>query len=388
MIGMRRHSDVSALVEEASGDRLVTDRVERAIRGEIEEMRRQGRSMLPRQKELVRRYGTSLRSVREAMGRLQKARLIRSVRGKGTFLVDRPTTTRNVLLVCDSTHYPYQIMCISALTRLLKAGRATTNLVISHDLSADWERIVQKHPGTGGAVLISPYPRDAVAALVHESPIPIVCLCELAERFRGPAVCDAVLPDNQALGYRCVEHLVRQGHRRIALVSWELSQAGGYEIQQGYLKALLAFGIPYKSDLVVELPNLPVEDGAFSRPPAIPVELLRNRLAAWREQGTMPTAMIHGSASELQVRDLLEHCLENCFAADAVVGYLYREQLQTGYNGLGEATAICVSFEGLARRALELLFRPRGPNEPPVREIQERMGLYRRVGGVWREVEA
>ena len=47
--------------------------------------------------------------------------------------------------------------------------------------------------------------------------------------------------------------------------------------------------------------------------------------------------------------------------------------------------AVCVKLEGLVDRALELLLRPRDPQTPPIREIQEQIYLCRRKNGVWRE---
>ena len=176
-----------------------------------------------------------------------------------------------------------------------------------------------------------------------------------------------------------------RGHRKIALISWELSKAGGHEVLIGYRDALAAYGIEHNDNYVVELPTQPLDDGQALVLGPIPVDLVRRHCDRWLRQGVPPTALIHGAASETQARDLLEHCLDNRIRPDAVVGHLYRDQLRTGYTGVGEATALGVSFESLARRALELLFRERGEGEPPIREIQDKIHLCRRENGVWRE---
>ena len=364
---------------------MVTDRVERALRRDIQTVWRRGGAVLPKQIELVRRYGASLRSVRDAMERLKRENLIRSVRGKGTFVLDASISLRDVLVVCDTYYHPYQVLCVGAITRTLKEREYTTSLVTTHDPAADWKGILGGHRQACGAVLISRYSREAVAQLTADGSIPIITVSDLAEPVRGPALCDAVLPDTRAMGYRCVEHLVQRGHRRIALLGWELSRAGGREALEGYRDGLRAFGLDYVSDYVVELPSLPFEAGRPATPLPIPIEQVRQRFDALFESDRMPTALIHGAGSEIHVRDLVEHGLRNHIKGEAVIGYLAREQLDTGYPGLGEARAICTSIERVVARAIELLLRPRRVGEPPRREIIDECALFERRDGIWRE---
>jgi DNA-binding LacI/PurR family transcriptional regulator len=364
---------------------LHTNRVERILRQEIDKLQGVEGAMLPRQEELVEKYGVSIRSVRDAIERLKGENLIRSIRGKGMFVVEGATKLRDVLLICDEAYFPFQIVCMGVITSLLKERDYTANLVMSHDPARDWSKILQKRSNACGAVLISRYSRQTVSQLVRESEIPIVTISDLDEPVRSPAVCDAVLPDDEALGYRAVEYLAKQGHRKIALLGWELSKASGYEILQGYRNALTAFGLEFNPIHVMDLPVVPADDKNPNPISATLVDEVRRHFDWWVQQDDLPTALIHLSASESAIRDMLEHCMNNHFKPEAIVACLYKEQLHAGYGGLGEATAMCINIERIAQQALELLFRPRKENSPPIRHTVEEIYLYRRKAGSWQE---
>jgi len=78
--------------------------------------------------------------------------------------------------------------------------------------------------------------------------IPIVCLDRAAP---GIAV-DAVLADNARGTQECVRHLIRLGHKDIAIITGSLSLQIGRERLDGYRAALKEAGIRYEADLVLE----------------------------------------------------------------------------------------------------------------------------------------
>lgn len=78
--------------------------------------------------------------------------------------------------------------------------------------------------------------------------VSIVCLDRMAP---GLAV-DAVLADNVRGTQECVRHLIRLGHRRIAIITGSLDLQIGRERLGGYRAALEEAGIPYASQLVME----------------------------------------------------------------------------------------------------------------------------------------
>jgi DNA-binding LacI/PurR family transcriptional regulator len=373
---------------EGKGEFLLVDRVERELRHTVSGLYDIPAAKLPRERSLAQKYGVSIKTVRSALERLKRQNLIQSVRGRGTFVLAPPSKRlTDVLLICSNTYHSYQTVCMGVISNLLKERDYTVNLVMSNDPAQDWARIIQNRSNACGAILISRYPRQTVMHLVRESTIPIVSLSDMDEPVRRPAVCDAVLPDSESQAYRAVEYLARQGHRKIALMGWELSLAAGAEIVQGYRNALAAFGIEYQPEYLLDLTVVPIGDQVINSAPPIQVEEVCRRFNTWVERNDLPTALVHFCASESRIRDLLEHCTHNHFRPGAIVACLYAEQLRTGYGGLSDATAVCISVEYLARQALELLFRERKPNGSYVRNIVEKLILYQRKNGSWTEKE-
>jgi LacI family transcriptional regulator len=78
--------------------------------------------------------------------------------------------------------------------------------------------------------------------------VPIVCLDRAAP---GIAV-DAVLADNVRGTQECVRHLIRLGHKEIAIITGSLALQIGRERLEGYRAALKEVGIRYSADLILE----------------------------------------------------------------------------------------------------------------------------------------
>jgi LacI family transcriptional regulator len=58
--------------------------------------------------------------------------------------------------------------------------------------------------------------------------------------------------DNVSGGWMAVEHLIRQGHQRIATITGRLDMAHGQDRLEGYRQALKAHRIPVEEELIVE----------------------------------------------------------------------------------------------------------------------------------------
>lgn len=72
---------------------------------------------------------------------------------------------------------------------------------------------------------------------------------------------DSITPANKQGGYLATRHLIDLGHRRILHLT-SLRRATIRDRMTGYRAALADFGIDYDPDLVIDLANLHVEDGA------------------------------------------------------------------------------------------------------------------------------
>jgi len=363
---------------------LAIDRVEGELRREISRYRDVPNAMLPQQHVLARKLGVSRKTIRLAMDRLKEAKLICSSRGKGTFVIPAKNTATNVVLVCAEQQNFYDMMAVGTLSTLLKSQGLLTSVAISRDPFSDWDKIDLKGRDIGGIILIGPYPRKDIQALAVRCPYPLVHIGDLYEEIRGPAICDNVINDNVAMAYQATDYLIRKGHRRVAWLTWENPKVWSNEVERGYREALKLNGIDWDERFVVtvpaHLPGITTEEEH-----RIQFERVRKKVDSWVDGGEGPTGLIHSSGTESWIQDLLHFGFRDFFRDDSVVGMVYREYLPTNYAGFRDSTAMCVKYEDLARRALDLLMRSRSENESPRREIIEQTYLFRRKDGVWRE---
>jgi LacI family transcriptional regulator len=78
--------------------------------------------------------------------------------------------------------------------------------------------------------------------------VPVVCL----DRSVPDVATDAVLLDNEGGARECVRHLIKQGHRRIGIITGALHLQTGHERLQGYKLALEDAGIAVEKGLIME----------------------------------------------------------------------------------------------------------------------------------------
>ncbi|MGK9171874.1 Mal regulon transcriptional regulator MalI [Yokenella regensburgei] len=99
--------------------------------------------------------------------------------------------------------------------------------------------IVAGIPGEQGA---------AMRACAQEAGVPLI----FASRSNYPDDADTVRPDNTLAAQRVTEHLIQQGHQRIAWLGGESASLIRAERVGGYCATLLKYGLPFNSDWVVE----------------------------------------------------------------------------------------------------------------------------------------
>jgi DNA-binding LacI/PurR family transcriptional regulator len=373
----------------SDSDMLEVDRVEQQIRKDLAALPVGiSNHKLPRERILAERYGVCRTTLRQVIGRLKRDNLISSVWGKGTFVTpSRPKTKTDVLLLCNDAQNQYNTMTIGTLSALIRQRDHISTVVVSKDPLSEWNKILQTHPNACGVVLIGPFvPRKDLARLKEQCRLPLVHVGDLAEEIRGPAICNNVINDNAAMAYRATEYLIKHGHRNIAWLTWEKPKVWDLEIRRGYTEVLKMHGIEPDENLIIP---------STYRPPGMTQEeLWRADIAlglrmkeSWLARGKTPTALIHSCGVEAWIRDLLHYCFKDFFQYDSIVAMTYYEILRMNFIGFREATAVCVKFEELARRALDLLLRPQSDKEQPRRETLEQTHFYRRIHGDWQESE-
>jgi len=363
-------------------NRLISDRVEHHLRKRIENLR--AGTMLPPQEVLVRELGASRHTIREAMDRLKRDQLVESTRGRGTFVTSRPRTKPAVHLVSSCMDHPYNLMCIGVLTEVLRERGYLVHLPGSRTSGDEWRDIVCGHEQSAGVILIGDFGREDLQRLSETCRLPLVHVSDTDEQFRRPPLCDTVINDNAAMAFQGTDYLIRQGHQRIAFLGWGSEGIWDREVRRGYQESLLAHSLEPREDWVLRVPVATAPDTGPAADKNAQLEAKsRAQIDRWRASADAPTALLHNSGSELQVRDTLAKYCPGTFDPRAVVALTYWEMLQTNCTGESDAAAVCLKFRDIAERAVDLLKLRRDSDVPPTREIQGRIFIAQRRGGRW-----
>lgn len=162
--------------------------------------------------------------------------------------------------------------------------------------------------GVDGLIICSSLRNSPIAAELTKKGVPLVLALRSVERAAGQPPVDFVGVDNRLGGFRATAHLLRMGHRRIALLSGPQETSTGFDRQQGAAEAFKAHGLEMDPDLILE--------GDFYRPSGY--NLARNLLAR-RER---PTAIF--AANDNMAVGVIGALRENGLKAPddlALVGY-------------------------------------------------------------------
>jgi LacI family transcriptional regulator len=95
---------------------------------------------------------------------------------------------------------------------------------------------------------------------VTEQGIPLV----LFDRVADEIACDKVVIDDVYGAYQATKKLIKEGRRRIALLTTEDFFSVSRERNKGYIKALADAKIPVKEDLILRLPFMDIDEGLIS----------------------------------------------------------------------------------------------------------------------------
>ncbi|MGG3562419.1 LacI family DNA-binding transcriptional regulator [Neobacillus rhizosphaerae] len=102
--------------------------------------------------------------------------------------------------------------------------------------------------GVDGVIITTANETGDHIKLLQDQGIPIVAVDRAIKKFDV----DTVLVDNVNGSYQAVQHLILQGHKRIAIICGPQQTTPGLERFLGYKKALEDYNIPFDESLVIQ----------------------------------------------------------------------------------------------------------------------------------------
>ncbi|RLQ92286.1 LacI family DNA-binding transcriptional regulator [Falsibacillus albus] len=102
--------------------------------------------------------------------------------------------------------------------------------------------------GVDGVILTTANEAGDHLKQVHEQGIPVVAVDRSIQRYD----CDTVLVDNVKGSYQAVQHMILQGHEKIAIICGPQNTTPGRERFIGYKKALEDYNIPLDERYIIQ----------------------------------------------------------------------------------------------------------------------------------------
>jgi DNA-binding LacI/PurR family transcriptional regulator len=172
---------------------------------------------LPSIAEFSRDYGVSHNTVKKVLDRLKEQRYVYGMQGKGVFVNEAvtgsPAFQKTIVFYLHMEAYrnPFFLKAFSRLRKLLEDEQSIVHLVNS-------PKQLQE---------IADQVDVMVTAVSNQQEMDVVCRCvEPTKIIFFNAVCNSsccINTDNIAGGYMAMEYLYRHGHRKIGLISRDLS---------------------------------------------------------------------------------------------------------------------------------------------------------------------
>lgn len=245
---------------------------------------------LPSESELIRRFGVSRNSVRQAVNELVRERLVETRHGMGTFCIKRSTqSTMNIAMVClrmGSYIFP---RIVQGCNRVLQKNGYTLQLNESwYDLEEE-KRLLLGLPNKGvdGLILIPVNDEGTAtnASLVKGLEAEGLAVVLLDNEYPGYDFTSVVLDDFQG-GVQGARHLWEKGHRQIGVL-YSSNYRPKILRKDGVLHFLASQQTGIREEWIIGI------DGQSS-----PFKTYGQIRALFRQRISLPTAMVCSSDDE------------------------------------------------------------------------------------------
>ena len=194
---------------------------------------------LPSEHELGEQYHIARGTLRQVLGRLESAGLIRRERGRGTFAAFQPAAgLRSLAFIVPyvrDSFIPSILVGVESAAR--EHGLSVVFTHVENRLERQEEALrVAAEQNVSGIILYPVNSRDAGPVLrgLVERKMPLVLVDRSVVGLPAPAV----TCDNFGGAVGAVQHLLGLGHRRIAFLTWQEYAVTLEHRRAGYLQAL------------------------------------------------------------------------------------------------------------------------------------------------------
>ena len=238
---------------------------------------------VPDEDALAAEMGVSAMTARRALVELADEGLLKRVRGKGTFVrpsfSPRPRTRRTGVGIVSTFNYndPGGIFYHRIFHAVQVASEAAGISLMYRQAIEPYEAFIRGLADDTSlkALLVVGVGSPDLLALFERSQKPVVLL-DSVQPVNAPPFDEVNYSAEEAI-VDAVSSLLKQGHREIGLMRSEYTNAFHLQRQVGYERALRAFGVPIRPELIHLLPLHP--DASYAR---------MNRIL---DSGPIPTAM-------------------------------------------------------------------------------------------------
>lgn len=332
---------------------LLVDRIAQALQSHVSRMMEAGETTLPKERELAEEYGISVRTVRKALKGLKDKRVLRSIPGKGTFIVPKSKRQHLTLVLTSKITHPFTAMATEIILDVLREKGIPAVVSVIENGKTNWKILGLSPQDVGGILVLAPSINKDVLKSLQRDRVPIVVMGDFNEAFRQPQICHQVRPDTHASCYLATRHLLQEGHRNILTVCWGGEMSWGKYLIAGYKNAIEEAGLPFNADNII-IPSkvhFDTENKHYVNPLGNAQKLLDKRLNA----PDAPTAIIHNSAIQLQANEMMHTYFHDRFNLDSIISLNHVELLERGYLNGEQAWAVAMPYRDLVIVALYML---------------------------------
>jgi LacI family transcriptional regulator len=158
--------------------------------------------------------------------------------------------TNTIGVIVPDIKNPFFPLVMAGIEQRAREKHYFTILSSTNESPIIEEKIVKNfiERGVDGVIITTANENGDHLKLLHDQKIPIVAVDRNIKRFEV----DTVLVDNVKGSYQAVQHLILQGHEKIAIICGPQNTTPGHERFLGYKKALENYNIPFDERFVIQ----------------------------------------------------------------------------------------------------------------------------------------